>query len=48
MKIRGELRSGDITIEIPGNDTVSDPPTPYTWHDRLFEFIVRRPFPLGD
>lgn len=47
-KIRGELRSGDITIEIPGNDTDSDPATPYTWHDRLFEFIVRRPLRPGN
>jgi hypothetical protein len=47
-KITGELRSGDITIEIPGNDAASDPPTPYTWHDRLLEAIVRRPFRPGN
>jgi hypothetical protein len=47
-KISGELRSGDITIEIPTNDIASDPPTPYTWEDRLFEFIVRRPFRPGN
>jgi hypothetical protein len=47
-KITGEQRSGDITIEIPKNDAASDPPTPYTWGDRLFEVIARRPFRPGN
>jgi hypothetical protein len=42
-KVSGVRLTGDITIEIPGNAAASDPPTPYTGEDRLFEFIVRRP-----
>ncbi len=47
-KIAGERRSGDITVEIPGNAASSAPPTPYTWEDRLLEVIVRRPFRPGN
>jgi hypothetical protein len=41
-RITGEQRSGNITIEIPANETGRRVPEPYTWTDRVAELLRHR------